>query len=140
MYENMQLVDVLNDLRSRELAVIAQYMRHHYLATGPQGIALAGEFKEISITEMKHAEVLAERIDYLGGDPTVKSEKVTGIDARTIAEMASADVASEADAIERYKAAIVVAQRVDDVTTRTLLESILGEEEDHHKTFGDMLE
>ncbi len=42
------LIDTLNDLRARELAVIMQYMRHHYQITGPDGVALADEFKEIA--------------------------------------------------------------------------------------------
>jgi bacterioferritin len=139
MYEGMALIDVLNDLRARELGVIMQYMRHHYLATGPDGVALADEFKDISIVEMKHAEELAERIDYLGGDPTIKPEPVMGVKARTISEMATADLDSEADAIQHYKEAIKIADTEGDVTTRTLLESILGDEEEHHKVFGDML-
>lgn len=139
MYEGKSLIDVLNDLRSRELAVIVQYMRHHYLATGPDGVALADEFKAIAIVEMKHAEVLAERIDYLDGDPTTKPETIAGVEARTIAEMASADRDSELDAIARYKEAIAIADDAGDVTTRTMLEGILGDEEEHHKVFSDML-
>jgi bacterioferritin len=135
----MALLDVLNDLRARELGVIMQYMRHHYLAAGPDGVALAGEFKAIAIVEMKHAEALAERIDYLGGDPTTKPDTIAGMSAKTIAEMAGADRDSEADAIARYKEAVKVADAADDVTTRKLLEDILGDEEDHHKTFSDML-
>lgn len=138
MYEGKELIEVLNDLRSRELAVIVQYMRHHYLATGPDGVALAGEFKGVSIAEMKHAEALAERIDYLGGDPTTKPEAIQGTEARTVAEMASVDRESEADAIARYKEAIRLFDDAGDVTTRKLLEDILAEEEDHHKTFDDI--
>jgi bacterioferritin len=33
-------------------------------------------FKEIAIAEMKHAEALAERLDYLGGVPTTKPDHV----------------------------------------------------------------
>jgi len=138
VYENMDLIDVLNDLRARELAAIMQYMRHHYLVTGPDGVALAGEFKSISVEEMKHAESLGERIDYLDGNPTTKPERIE-VDARTLKEMAKADLASEADAVTRYKAAIKVAEAKGDVTTRRMLEDILGQEEDHHKTFSDML-
>ena len=139
MYEGKPLLDVMNDLRARELAVIVQYMRHHYLVAGPDGVALAGEFNEVAITEMKHAEALAERIDYLGGDPTTKPEPIMGVEARTLAEMAAADRDSEADAIGRYKEAIGLADAEGDITTRKLFEDILGDEEDHHKTFSDML-
>lgn len=92
-----------------------------------------------SIAEMKHAESLAERIDYLGGDPTTRPEAIAGMAATTLAEMATADRDSELDAIARYRAAIAIAADVGDVTTRTIFEGILAEEEEHHKTFEDML-
>lgn len=138
MYADMSLLDVLNDLRSRELGVIVQYMRHHYIVTGPEGVALAGDFKDIAIQEMKHAEELGERIDALGGDPTTKAEKpdVAGV---TLKELAKADYNSEMDAIARYRAGIKVAKAKGDVVTRRMLEEILGDEEDHATTFVNML-
>lgn len=132
------LIDTLNDLRSRELAVCMQYMRHHYLVTGPDGLALADEFKAVAITEMKHAEALAERIDFLGGDPTSKPAPFPTA-ATTLAEMAETDLASEEEAVDLYKAAVKQADEAGDVTTRRLLESILGDEEDHVDTFQRML-
>lgn len=138
MYADMNLLDVLNDLRSRELGVIVQYMRHHYIATGPDGVALAGEFKDVAIEEMKHAESLGERIDALGGDPTTKAEK-PDIEGVTLKELAKADYNSEMDAIARYRAAIKVTNAKGDVVTRRLLEDILGDEEAHATLFVDML-
>jgi bacterioferritin len=132
------LIDTLNELRARELAVVVQYMRHHYIVTGAEGMALAGEFKEVAITEMKHAEALAERIDFLGGDPTTTPAKIkTG--ASSLEEMASDDLASEDDAVKLYTGAIKKADDAKDVTTRRLLEDILGDEEDHVNTFRMML-
>jgi len=136
--EAVSFIDVLNDLRARELGVIMQYMRQHYVATGPEGMLLAGVFKSVAITEMKHAESLAERIEFLGGTPTTKPA-VFSTDFDGVKEMAKADYSSEADAVMRYKAAIKVATGHEDVTTRKLLEDILGDEEDHLKTFSDML-
>ena len=138
MSADTALIDTLNDLRARELAVCMQYMRHHYLVTGPEGLALAGEFKSVAITEMKHAEALAERIDFLGGDPTAKPASFP-TDAKTFEEMASQDLASESEAVDLYKAAVKQADEAGDVTTRRLLESILADEEDHVDTFERML-
>jgi bacterioferritin len=137
-YENIDLLDVLNDLRARELGVIMQYMRQHYIATGPEGMLLADEFKAVAIVEMKHAEKLAERIEFLGGTATVKPSAFE-TEFEGVREMAKADFSAESDAVMRYKAAIKVAVAKDDVTTRKMLEDILGDEEDHLKTFTDML-
>lgn len=133
-----KLVDTLNGLRARELAVIAQYMRHHYIVTGPDGLALADEFKETAVTEMKHAEELAERIDFLGGNPTTKPGPIATAE-KTLQKMAAADLAAEEDAVRLYNAAIAEADAAGDVTTRRLLESILGDEEEHVNTFSTML-
>jgi len=137
-YADANLIDVLNDLRARELAVVMQYMRQHYTVTGPDGMLHADTFKGVAITEMKHAESLAERIEYLGGKATTKPEKFES-EFSGLKEMAKSDFSAESDAVMRYKAAIKVAAAHDDVTTRKLLEGILGDEEDHLRTFSDML-
>lgn len=132
------VIKVLNELRARELAVIMQYMRHHYIVTGSDGLALAGEFKETAVTEMKHAESLAERIDFLGGDPTTKPDAIRTGDS-TLATMAEADLAAEDDAVMLYNDAIATVGALGDVTTRRLLEDILADEEEHVGTFRRML-
>lgn len=137
-YAEMNLIDVMNDLRARELGAIVQYMRHHYIATGPEGVALAGEFKTVSIQEMKHAETLGERIDALGGDPTVKAQK-PDIEGHSLKELAKADYNSEMDAIARYRAAIKVAEAKGDTVSRRIFEDILADEEAHATLFSDML-
>ena len=138
IYADANLVDVLNDLRARELGVIMQYMRQHYTVTGPDGMLHASTFKDVAVTEMKHAEALAERIEFLGGSATTKPEKFETAFSG-LKEMAKSDFSAESDAVMRYKAAIKVASAHGDVTTRRLLEGILGDEEDHLKTFADML-
>lgn len=131
-------LSVLNDLRARELAVVMQYMRQHYTVTGPQGMLHADTFKSVALAEMKHAEALAERIDFLGGDPTTKPWDFKS-DFTTLREMAKADFDAEFEAVQLYKRAIALAAEKDDVVTRRLLEGILGDEEEHLKTFTDML-
>jgi bacterioferritin len=138
IYADANLIDVLNDLRSRELGVVMQYMRQHYTVTGPDGMLHADTFKGVAVTEMKHAEALAERIEFLGGSATTKPAAFESAFSG-LKEMAKSDFSAESDAVMRYNAAIKVAMTQGDVTTRRLLEGILGDEEDHLKTFTDML-
>jgi bacterioferritin len=138
MAKKMSLVDTLNDLRARELAVIVQYMGHHYVITGADAAALAGEFKEVAITEMKHAEALAERIDYLGGVPITKPTAIKS-GATSVTDAATVNLASEEEAIALYTKAVAEAAAAGDITTRKLLEDILGDEEGHADTFRTML-
>jgi bacterioferritin len=132
------LIETLNHLRAKELAAIVQYMRHHYVVTGADGAALAGTFKEISIVEMKHAETLGERIDFLGGDPTTKPEAIQG-GGKSLQDAATLDMAAEEEAVRLYKEAIVEANNAGDVVTRRILEDILADEEDHLNEFQTML-
>jgi bacterioferritin len=137
-YADANLIDVLNDLRARELAVIMQYMRQHYTVTGPEGMLHADTFKGVAIVEMKHAEALAERIEFLGGDATTKPETFVS-EFSGLKEMAKSDFSVESDAVMRYRSAIKIAAAHNDPTTRNMLEGILADEEDHLKIFSDML-
>jgi bacterioferritin len=132
------LIDTLNALRAKELAAIVQYMRHHYVVTGADGAALAGTFKEISIVEMRHAEALGERIDFLGGDPTTKPSEIRGGGA-SVQDAATLDMAAEEEAVRLYGEAIKEANEAGDVVTRRMLESILMDEEEHLNEFRTML-
>jgi bacterioferritin len=137
-YADFKLIDILNDLRARELGVIMQYMRQHYTITGPEGMLHADTFKDVAIAEMKHAEMLAERIEFLTGTATTQPAPFE-TDFTGLKEMAKSDYTAESDAIMRYKSAIKIADGQGDPTTRNLLESILSDEEEHLKTFTDML-
>lgn len=133
-----KLLEMLNKAIGMELQVSIQYMWQHVLATGVDSAAVADFFKESAITEMKHAEALAERLAYLDGTPTTKPAPI--FVGGTLKEMLQADVKAEEDAIALYREIIKVADAEGDVTTRRLAEDILGDEEGHHDTFTNLLE
>ena len=132
-----KLLELMNRGIARELQVSIQYMWQHVLVTGIKSVAVEGIFKEIAITEMKHAEEIAERLSYLGGNPTIKPDPIfVGSD---LVEMLKLDEKAEEEAIRLYKQTIKVASDEDDITTRRLFEKILGEEEEHIDTFSRLL-
>lgn len=128
-----ELLDMLNDAIARELQVSIQYMWQHVTSKGPEHEVAGKVFKQISIVEMKHAESIAERLDYLGGVPTTKPNPITVGNA--VKEMLGIDKKAEEDAIKLYTEIIKKAEQEQDVTTRTLFEKILADEEDHLNTF-----
>ena len=65
MKGNQELVDALNGLLASELTSINQYMVHAEMAEDWGYTRLSENFKKRSITEMKHAERLIERILFL---------------------------------------------------------------------------
>ncbi|HUU88536.1 MAG TPA: ferritin-like domain-containing protein [Candidatus Glassbacteria bacterium] len=132
-----KLLELLNKGVARELQVSIQYMWQHVQVTGIEGVLVRHIFKEIAISEMKHAEELAERISSLNGIPTEKPEPI--FVGGSLIEMLKQDQQNEEDAIRLYKSTIQVAELEGDVTTRGLLEKILSDEETHVDIFGKML-
>jgi bacterioferritin len=131
------LLDLLNKGIARELQVSIQYMWQHVQVTGINGAIVEDIFKKIAIAEMKHAEKLAERLDYLNGVPTTKPDPIFVDD--NLLEMLRHDEQNEEEAITLYKQAIQVAASEGDFTTRRLLENILAEEENHINIFGKLI-
>ncbi|MCX8170890.1 MAG: ferritin-like domain-containing protein [Candidatus Bathyarchaeota archaeon] len=133
-----ELLDLLNSAVARELQVSIQYMWQHVQWSGVKGFAVQEELKKIAITEMKHAEAIAERLFYLGGIPTTKPAEI--FVGKTLREMIERDVRDEENAIKLYKEIIERARKENDVTTAVLFEGILKEEEEHHDFFTTLLE
>jgi len=133
-----ELKDLLNQAIAREIQVSVQYMWQHVQMRGALGMAVRDKFKETAIVEMKHAEMIAERLWYLGGTPTTKPAPIeVGLSLRDFLEL---DTKAEVEAIEMYKTIIELAQKEGDPTTAHIFREILTEEEDHHDLFTTMLE
>ena len=131
------MVEFLNKAIAQELQVSIQYMWQHVQVTGTDGAVVEDIFRKTAIAEMKHAERLAERLDYLNGVPTTKPDPI--FVGGSLIEMLKQDEQNEEEAITLYKQAIQVAAQQGDYTTRRLLEEILAQEEDHINTFGKLL-
>ena len=122
-----EIIDALNKDLADELAAIIQYLMHHYLGEGMDTPGILGMFEATAKDEMKHFEMISERIVYLGGTPTTKPSDIkTGGDLK---KMIQDDLASENGAIRQYKEHIKLC--ADDPGTRLMLEKILLDEEGH---------
>lgn len=130
---------MLNDAIAGELQVSIQYMWQHVMWKKPEGYTANDEIKRIAIVEMKHAEMIAERLNYLGGIPTTKPYEII-LGGEDIREQLKQDQEAEERTIKLYNDIIELAVKEHDVTTRHLFERILEEEEDHHDFFTSFLE
>ena len=133
-----ELIDMLNKAVSMELAVSIQYMWQHVKIYGFDHISVADELKKVAIAEMVHAEEIAERIDYLGGEPTTEPAPIEV--GKTPTEMIEINKKAEEGAIAFYKEIIEKAAEEKDYVTKRLFEGILADEEDHHNLFQGLLE
>ncbi len=132
-----KIIDALNKDREDELSAIIQYMKHHYEGEGMESPEILDIEKKTAIDEMRHAEKLGERINYLGGVPTKKVSPI--IEGGDLKKMIQDDLAKENAAIKQYKEHIKLAIEEDDPTTRLMLEEILKEEEGHANTWETVL-
>jgi bacterioferritin len=132
-----ELLEMLNKGIARELQVSIQYMWQHVMAKGIEGAVVEDTFRQISITEMKHAEKLAERLVFLNGVPTFTPDPVHI--GHSLEEMLKENVQAEEEAISLYKQTIQVASKEGDFTTRRMLEDILSNEEEHLDKFSKLL-
>ena len=136
--KDQKLTTLLNQAIAGELQVTIQYMWQHVMVVGKHSASIAPIFQQIAMSEMKHAESVAERLNYLGGEPTTKPNEIhVGHD---LDEMLKNDMKSEEETIELYKQIIEKADEEKDYVTRELFEQILTDEESHHDTFTKLLE
>lgn len=133
-----KLLDLLNKAIAREIQVSIQYMWQHVMWSGVKGFAVKDELEDIAKAEMKHAEMIAERLYYLGGIPTTKPTPI--FIGKTLKEMIAQDVKDEEGAIRLYKEVVDLARKEGDEVTNRLFRQILQDEEDHHDTFTTLME
>jgi bacterioferritin len=133
-----ELLDLLNQAIAREIQVSVQYMWQHVLWKGVQAYAVKDALKKAAVDEMKHAEAIAERLNYLGGIPTTKPTPI--FIGSTLKEMLETDKRDEEKAIAMYRKIIEVARKEGDETTESLFKEILSAEEGHHDLFVGLLE
>ncbi len=133
-----ELLDLLNQAIAREIQVSVQYMWQHVLWKGVKGYAVKDAFRKTAISEMKHAEAIAERLNYLGGIPTTKPAPI--FLGATLREMLETDRKDEETAIAMYRKIIDAARKQGDETTKLLFQEILSEEEEHHDLFTSLLD
>jgi bacterioferritin len=133
-----ELIDALNEDISYELAAIIQYMWHHVMASGVESPAIIDRFRLVAMDEMRHAEMLAERIDLLGGVPTTELAAIQV--GGNLRKMIQDDVTGEELAVRMYKEHIKLADGLDDPISRRMLEDILADEERHLHDWETVLE
>lgn len=124
------IIDLLNEVLSGELVAISQYFLHSRMCKNWGYEKLAEYIMHESIDEMKHADVLVERILFLEGLPNLQRLGKLNI-GQTVPEMITNDLGVEMDAIPRLNRGMKAAREIGDNGTEDLLRKILVAEEEH---------
>lgn len=131
------VITVLNKARSMELTAISQYMNQHYNLDDMDYGELAAKIKLIAIDEMRHAEMFAERIKELGGDPTTDPDQKV-VRGQSVEAIYPFDVDQEDTAIDAYNQFALVCRENGDSTTMKIFEQIIDEEQAHMNYFDNI--
>jgi bacterioferritin len=129
MKGNPKVLKELNDALREELTAINQYFLHAEMCENWGYKKIADYIKKQSIDEMKHAEVLIERILFLDGIPSMEPLKLTV--GGTVRHMIESDLELELGAVKQYNSAVQIATQEKDNGSRDLLVKLLKDEEDH---------
>lgn len=124
------IIEVLNEVLCAELTAINQYFIHAKMCGNWGYLRLQATIRKESIDEMRHAEMVIERILYLEGVPNLQRLAKLNV-GETVEEQLKSDLALEYLAIDRLNAGIRLARDVNDNGTREMLERILVSEEQH---------
>ena len=136
---------LLNESLATELVCYLRYKRHYFMATGLKASVAAAEFLEHATQELQHADLLAERIMQLGGEPDFNPAGLTErshaeyVAGKNLREMITENLVAERIAVDSYRE-IVVYLGDDDPTTRRLFEEILAQEEEHADAMAALLQ
>ena len=130
MNGDARVIEFLNEQLTAELTAINQYFLHAKMQQDRGWSKLASHTKAESIDEMRHAEILTDRILFLEGFPNYQRLEALRI-GQTINEMFDADLQIEVEAVTRLRAGIDHMRKVGDVTSARLFEGILQDEEHH---------
>lgn len=132
-----KVIEVLNKARAMELNAITQYMNQHYGLDDQDYGEFAANIKRVAIDEMRHAEMFAERIKDLGGEPTATpaGDVQKRQDVRVVFPF---DASLEDNTIDAYNEFLLICRECGDSVSRKLFETIIDEEQEHYLYFDNM--
>nr|WSX74070.1 bacterioferritin [Streptomyces sp. NBC_00899]WSX79865.1 bacterioferritin [Streptomyces sp. NBC_00899] len=130
MQGDPEVIEFLNEQLTAELTAINQYFLHAKMQENFGWPKLAKYTRSESFDEMKHAEMLTDRILLLEGLPNYQRLFHVRV-GQTLIEMFQADRQVEVEAIDRLRRGIEVMHGKGDFTSKNIFESILADEEHH---------
>jgi bacterioferritin len=130
MRGNERVLEFLNEQLTAELTAINQYFLHAKTQEHLGYTVLAKHTRAESLDEMRHAEILTERILFLEGLPNYQRLFPLRI-GETVKEMFECDMEVEVEAVDRLRRGIEHMRSVGDVTSARMFEDILADEEHH---------
>jgi len=125
-----EIIALLNEQLTSELTAINQYFLHAKMQQNWGLTKLAAYTRNESLDEMRHAELLTDRILFLEGLPNYQRLFTLRV-GQTVREQLQSDLAIEVEVVERLRPGIALCREKGDITTAKIFEDILADEEHH---------
>jgi bacterioferritin len=129
MKGNNKVIAQLNQALKEELTAINQYFLHAEMCDNWGYHRLGSYIKKQSIDEMKHAEMIIERLLFLDATPKMEYMELS-IGANVKAQL-EADLKLEHNAVAMYNKSIQIARDAGDDASRDIFSRLLKDEEEH---------
>jgi bacterioferritin len=130
MQGDPDVLRLLNEQLTSELTAINQYFLHSKMQENWGFTELASRTRAEAFDEMRHAEMVTDRILLLDGLPNYQRLGSLRV-GQTLREQFESDLAIEFDVMNRLKPGIIMCREKQDSTSAQLLEKIVADEEDH---------
>ncbi|HCT75995.1 MAG TPA: bacterioferritin [Micromonosporaceae bacterium] len=130
MQGDSRVIEFLNEQLTAELTAINQYFLHAKMQENWGYTKLAKYTRHESIDEMKHAEVLTDRILFLEGLPNYQKLFALRI-GENVKEQFECDMKIEQEAVKRLREGVEYMRSIGDITSANIFEEILKDEEGH---------
>ena len=127
-------IELMNKAAADELLAIEQYLYFHFICDDRGYDPFAAIFKRVSIVEMTHLEMLAERILFLGGDIVLKAAGPVE-QIRDVKQMLEKSMELEEGSVDDYNAWAKLCAANEDSATKALFEKLVAVEEEHLDVF-----
>ena len=138
------VLKMLNDALATELVGFLRYRRHHFMARGIDGKSTADEFLVHANEQIAHADLIADRIVQLGGEPDFAPNSLAArshgeyVPGTSLPDMIREDLVAERIAIDGYRDFIIYLGDKDP-TTSDMLKRVMAVEEEHASKLSELL-
>jgi bacterioferritin len=124
------IIDLLNRILTADLTAINQYFIHAKMCDNWGYERLYHKVRQRSIDEMHDADELIERILYLEGVPNMQRLGIVTV-GETVPEQFAADLTAEREMLTLLNEGISHCARVEDYSTRHMLEDMVLDVDEH---------
>jgi bacterioferritin len=124
-----KLIALLNEDLAREYQAIIAYVVYSQVLKGAEYMAIAAELEVHAAEELRHALLISQQIDYLGGSPTVTPKPVKTSEKPR--DMLRFDLDNEEQTIRNYRQRVRQCEALGEFAMAEHIREILKDEQEH---------